>query len=495
MDMGYCRLGFLSPGYPWRGWRTPLRVDPAKTPSLTALLLASVCVGAVAAALWLTTRLSARLPWGDDWLVAVPVLTGRQRVTWEWLWSQLNEHRIPLPRLAYLAAYACSRDFRCGGFLNVLLLALVAVSGLRVARRLRGSCSPSDVFIPLILLHWGQATVFWWSSTLNLVFPMALFYLVLFQLLESAEPFRLRRGLVCILCIAAMPLCGLTGVILAVPLAIWLLGVALWYLRPRLDCRWRGLFFLVMAGGVAGIIAFYFVGYFPCGSFAGNASGAPGDLLGRLENLGIILAMSLGWVGKLSWPVASVSLFAASCGVGGYLGLVAWRHPEMGWRAAVLMTFLLAALALVGAVAWGRTFLSGDALWGANRYALFPIPLCVCIYFAGILSPWKDVACPLWALLAVVVFLGPIVQTKRYLYALPMAREVRTQQEMFIGAAVIGEVPEQLALNFGVRSVPGAVSLVQMLQGARLGPFGLSEEDRRRYVRNDRSTPAGECRP
>jgi hypothetical protein len=58
---------------------------------------------------------------------------------------------------------------------------------------------------------------------------------------------------------------------------------------------------------------------------------------------------------------------------------------------------------------------------------------------------------------------------------------VRRQEERFLSEAIIGEAPEQLALNFGARSCPGSARLVQMLQAARLGPYGLSERERRCY--------------
>src|SRR5438105_8162010 len=46
----------------------------------------------------------ANVPYLDDWDI-VPALTGNQAVTLRWLWSQHNEHRLPLPRLLLLGLY------------------------------------------------------------------------------------------------------------------------------------------------------------------------------------------------------------------------------------------------------------------------------------------------------------------------------------------------------------------------------------------------------
>ena len=44
---------------------------------------------------------ASNVPSWDDWDM-VPTLTRNQPITWEWLWSQHNEHRVPLPRLMFL---------------------------------------------------------------------------------------------------------------------------------------------------------------------------------------------------------------------------------------------------------------------------------------------------------------------------------------------------------------------------------------------------------
>ena len=66
------------------------------------------------ALLALVARFGSNVPSWDEWDL-VPALTGNQPVSAEWLWSQHNEHRVPLPRLVLLGLDAVGRpDFRRG---------------------------------------------------------------------------------------------------------------------------------------------------------------------------------------------------------------------------------------------------------------------------------------------------------------------------------------------------------------------------------------------
>ena len=52
-------------------------------------------------------RFGSNVPSWDDW-DQVPTATGHQPVTWEWLWSQHNEHRVPLPRLSFQPCHSAA---------------------------------------------------------------------------------------------------------------------------------------------------------------------------------------------------------------------------------------------------------------------------------------------------------------------------------------------------------------------------------------------------
>lgn len=107
---------------------------------LTALILGATWLCCTLAAWWLTAQTSPLVPKYDDWVVIVPVVTGHEAISLTWLWGNLNEHKIPLPRLAYLAALSCSGgDFRAGSFLSVLLLSLVSLGAMLAVRHWRGT--------------------------------------------------------------------------------------------------------------------------------------------------------------------------------------------------------------------------------------------------------------------------------------------------------------------------------------------------------------------
>lgn len=114
---------------------------------------------AVSAALGLVLVFGSNVPYWDDWDM-VPVLTGEQPVTLSYLWSQHNEHRLLLPRLALLGLLRLTGwDFRSGMVANVLLLGLLALGMIATARRVRGRMIYGDAFFPVVLLHWGHCCI------------------------------------------------------------------------------------------------------------------------------------------------------------------------------------------------------------------------------------------------------------------------------------------------------------------------------------------------
>ena len=60
------------------------------------------------------SRFGTNLPFHDEFDM-VPVMTGHQLISLDWLWSQHREHRLFLPRLVLLGLYRLSNnDFRAG---------------------------------------------------------------------------------------------------------------------------------------------------------------------------------------------------------------------------------------------------------------------------------------------------------------------------------------------------------------------------------------------
>src|SRR4051794_23385015 len=121
----------------------------------------------LAAALLFVGRYASNVPSWDDWDM-IPTLTRNQPVTWEWLWSQHNEHRVPLPRLIFLGLDRLTlTDMRVTMYFDVLLMAALAAAMIVVATRLRGRSSAVDAFFPLALLNCGQAANLLWGWQLQ----------------------------------------------------------------------------------------------------------------------------------------------------------------------------------------------------------------------------------------------------------------------------------------------------------------------------------------
>ena len=67
---------------------------------LGAAVAWSVWLAMFVAAVAFVAQYASNVPSWDDWDM-VPTLTRNQPITWNWLWSQHNEHRVPLPSDGY----------------------------------------------------------------------------------------------------------------------------------------------------------------------------------------------------------------------------------------------------------------------------------------------------------------------------------------------------------------------------------------------------------
>src|SRR4051794_5713707 len=91
----------------------------------------------LAAALMFVWRYGSNVPSWDEWDM-VPTLTGEQPISATWLWSQHNEHRIPLPRLLFLLLnHVAGPDFRVMMFFNLLAMGVLAFALILAAQRQR----------------------------------------------------------------------------------------------------------------------------------------------------------------------------------------------------------------------------------------------------------------------------------------------------------------------------------------------------------------------
>jgi hypothetical protein len=163
------------------------------------------------------------VPSWDDWDI-IPALTGTQSITWEWLWSQHNEHRLPLTRLLMLAACSLFMDLRAGMLLNVGLMAAVTFWLLAKLRQMKGSLVWTDLVIPVLALELGQGVNFIWAWQIEFVASTAL-ALVLLTIIARPE---VTRGSVTAVGVIIVLLTGTgaNGLAVIPAIVVWALSLA-----------------------------------------------------------------------------------------------------------------------------------------------------------------------------------------------------------------------------------------------------------------------------
>ncbi len=221
-------------------------------PNLPPLFVWATCAAMLIASLAFVARYGSNVPSWDDWDM-VPALTGEQPITAGWLWSQHNEHRVPLPRLLLLGLNGLTGvDFRAGMFFEVCALGALACIAILAARRISGGTRYTDAFFPLILLQWGQAPNMLWSWQVQFVLSTVLAGAVLLIIVRKDAS--ITSTAVAGLCVVLLPLSGANGVALAPALALWLIL-----------CAVRGPGSRIVVGTLAGaailLVGAYLIGY------------------------------------------------------------------------------------------------------------------------------------------------------------------------------------------------------------------------------------------
>src|SRR5262249_26823201 len=147
------------------------------------------------------------VPFFDDWNM-IPFVGGREPITSEWLWSQYNEHRMPLTKLLFVGLYWISGgDLRAGMYFNATALIVMALLMLRAAFMIRGRMALTDAFIPLLLLSCGHQENLLWASTVGYLLSTLLAVLAIHVMAASAVPSR-AAALIMAVVVCALPLTG-----------------------------------------------------------------------------------------------------------------------------------------------------------------------------------------------------------------------------------------------------------------------------------------------
>lgn len=418
------------------------------------------------AALLYVARYGSNVPSWDEWDM-VPALTGHQPVTWQWLWSQHNEHRVPVPRLALLAiGWAIGIDFRGAMYANVLLASALAAASLAAVHRVRGRASLADALIPLLLLNLAQGVNFIWGWQIEFFISTALAGTALLLIfLLGGRPgagFALVMGLVLALLVGT----GAHGVALVPALSAWLLVAAVlrWRETPPDDARarresQRAASALFVAGLVGlALAALYFVGFEKV-PYHPSSPGARASARTSVQ----FVTMALGPAVKDLWSASGrlVVLFLAGVGV---IGLAALRHAAERTRALGLLAFLGAMGCLALGLGLGRDGFE-------PRYITLSVPALLAAYFIlvayarsrfGIAGQWC---------LLVAALLALWTNTR---FGIDYGREVRANLAAFERDVAAGVPPYRLIHDYGAWLHPHADIVgdyLPMLRQAGVEPY------------------------
>lgn len=318
------------------------------------------------------------IPLAEDWTLVAP-FTGHEPRFWEWLWSQNNEHRVPLPRLMLLGLLHLSGgDFRSGMVFNVLILAIIAAVLILVTRNLRGGkTNIYDSFFPMSLLHLGNWENLFWSWQLSFVFPAVLIIVCLIMFVSQPHLATPRSAIIVSICMMLLPLCGANGLLFTPFLILWSSYTGFRYLSESHEQqRWPATLLLIGSAFALIILILYFIDY-------QNPTWTPPNpgLLASLKTSAKFLALGFGPGIKWAWEAGVFVAFALLAITIYILLKTILRMPTPKQHQAIGIALFLGNLLLIALVmGWGRAAMV-PKVGLPMRYVLLSVPTLLAIFF------------------------------------------------------------------------------------------------------------------
>jgi hypothetical protein len=307
-------------------------------------------------------------PRSDDWSL-VSLFTGNADAVAK-VWEQHNEHRLPLPKLWMWAVFVLGGgDFRWGAAANTVIATLAAIAVLAAIRRVRGRFALTDAAIPLLVLNPGN-NIHAWGFHAQYTSSLAVSLLLLAFLLRPPDASSPRLGWIGFgLGMAALPLCGLNGLVPATLLALALLV----HPQPGRARAADGASRALRIGALAALTStgVALISYeFPEHARAERSFEAVVLLTGRVlvSPLGTLPAWA-SWCALALLVVAAGAAFRPS----------AARTDREKTRQWLLLLFALAGLGLALSVGWGRS----NRAWQNGmqaHFAALAVPLWCAVY-------------------------------------------------------------------------------------------------------------------
>ncbi len=426
------------------------------------LFMMLVALGAIA-------RYGRNIPLAEDWFM-VPPLTGNEPDIAGWLWSQNNEHRVPLARLLYLLLLkATGGDFRVGMVFNVLASGALAAAMMRTAYRLRGGrTSLADAFFPIAFLHLGNWNNLVWGWQIQFVLATLLTCALLLVAALRGTDLRPRDAWLAGTCLLLLPLTGANGLIFVAVMAPWAaLSARELIVRRRTGGSGAGAY---LAGCIAVAIVLsglYFVGY------ERPSWNPPSPGIGpAVETAVKFLAMGWGPAAELSWRASALLAAAAiASAVALMVTALARQNGHERGRAFGLLSFAAGMTILALAIGWGRAAMV-PSVGMPDRYALLSLPALCMTFFT-----WQLYGSPGWrrpvqlGLLAAMLALLP-ANTREGLewrdwYSAGMLR-VEADLAAGMTSDELARRNGEFLIHFDRRRLP---RYIEMLRQRETGPF------------------------
>jgi hypothetical protein len=415
------------------------------------------------AALGFVAVFGANAPYADEWEF-VPALLGKEPLA-SWLWTQHNEHRLPLSRAIYYGLFQVTHDFRTGMFLQVAMLSALALGLMRLAARFRGRADWVDAFFPVSLLHLGH----WENFVMGYQLCFALFCCLVSCLgvvaITTKRETAFRSGLMAGILLISITLTGGFGLAVIPPVAAWLvyLAVLVW----KSGARFRAIILLVLALLPFLYMMFYFNGY-ERPAHHPPPSRNPVDV-GMVA--GEVLAMALGiGASGVWWLVVVAELAIGSLTVG--LLIQQGRNPTIRPSSAGLIAVAAGVCGLAVAIGAGRGSMASD-MGLCSRYSLLMWPLLGIAFLVWVKAGRKWVPI-VFCVAAALAF------TSNTITGMQRGAMIRAHYDQIEVDVRTGLSAEQIVHKEFPESVNGgqmdrAIQNIPLLQSAGIGVFGTGK--------------------
>ena len=344
-----------------------------------AIFVWGVWAAMVAMAIWHFAHYARDLPLAEDWNL-VAALTGHEPDLGNWLWSQNNEHRLPLPRLVMLGLLKISGgDFRSGMIFNITMVALLAGAMILIARRGRGGrLRYTDAFFPIVLLEVGNWQDLFWHWQIAFVMSVVLACAGMLALIHRPRLDTPAAALTLGAALVLAPLTGGSGLIFLPPLLVYAawMGIRLARESGISPIARRASKILIGSALVsAGIIVLYLANYQRPEWVPANPGVIPSLMTAvQFQTFGLGPAVRTSW--NFWSGVALLPLLAATFRV----------LQNLRLRGPALLACLLSVAGAAAAIGWGRAAVIDVYHGWPDRYVLLAAPAFCLAYFVFELS-------------------------------------------------------------------------------------------------------------